>query len=81
MRMANDVYLSRNIFYTIWMNSAVSFKFISISLLRWVLRITIDEHLVPSDFMVRYLVDWGIKKSSITVLPHFIAEKHTPQIP
>ncbi len=74
MKMANDVYVSRNVFYTIWMNIAVCSKFISILLLRWALRKTIDEHLVPSEFMVTYLVDWGIKKSSITVLPHFIAE-------
>lgn len=54
---------------------SIRLKFLGNSMLRRVLLITIDEHLVPSEFMVQYLIDWGVKKSSIIVLPHFIPEK------
>jgi len=47
-------------------------KFVSMSLLRWSLLNTVHTHIVPSDFMVQYLLDWGVKKSSIEVLPHFV---------
>lgn len=47
-------------------------KFFNILFLRFALLYTVDKHLVPSDFMVKYLVDWWVKKSSINVLPHFI---------
>lgn len=54
---------------------AIRLKFLSTALLRWTLLSIIDKHLVPSEFMVQYLIDWGIEKSSIIVLPHFIPEK------
>jgi hypothetical protein len=50
----------------------VSLKFIGMSLLRWSLIRVVDVHLMPSEFMVKYLIEWGVKKSSIKVLPHFI---------
>ncbi len=54
---------------------AICLKFLGTALLRWILLSTIDKHLVPSEFMVQYLIDWGIEKSSIIVLPHFIVGK------
>lgn len=54
---------------------AIRLKFLGTALLRWTLLSTVDTHLVPSEFMVQYLIDWGIEKSSITVLPHFIVHK------
>lgn len=54
---------------------AIRLKFLGTAFLRWTLLTTIDKHLVPSEFMVQYLIDWGVEKSSITVLPHFIVGK------
>lgn len=50
----------------------VTLKFCSIELLRLSLFSTIDKHLVPSEFMVKYLVQRGVDKQKIEVLPHFI---------
>lgn len=52
----------------------VFFKFVSMSLLRRALLKVVDKHLVPSDFMVQYLIDWGVDKNKIEVLPHFIPD-------
>ena len=52
----------------------VKFKFLSMSLLRRALIRTIDSHIVPSEFMVNYLIKRWIPKNKIQVLPHFIPE-------
>lgn len=54
--------------------SGVKFKFLSMSLLRRALIKTIDTHLVPSEFMVAYLINRWVPKHKIQVLPHFIPE-------
>ncbi len=58
-----------------WGNGiAVKFKFLSMSLLRRALIKVIDVHLVPSEFMVFYLLKRWVPKNKIQVLPHFILE-------
>jgi hypothetical protein len=54
--------------------SGVKFKFLSMTLLRRALLSTVDIHLVPSEFMMTYLINRWIPKHKIQVLPHFIPE-------
>lgn len=51
---------------------AVLLKYCSLYLLRSSLLSVVDKHLVPSEFMVRYLQWWGVDEKKIYVLPHFI---------
>lgn len=52
----------------------VNLKFVSMSLLRLTLLKIIDKHIVPSEFMVKYLIDRWVSPKKIEVLPHFIPE-------
>lgn len=52
-------------------------KYLTMSLLRYALLYSIDVHIIPSSFMLPYLLDWWVKKSSIKILPHCIVDKNS----
>lgn len=57
----------------IWYYMA-TLKYLSLSMIKWMLQIIVDTHLVPSSFMIKYFIDWGLEKDSINVLPHYVVE-------
>ncbi len=49
----------------------VSLKYLSILITRKVLLKVVNCHLIPSDFMKKFLKNWGVDRDKIVVLKHF----------